>query len=384
MKNPQAWDGVVIAGYGEAPYHRRQQEHVLWYLADSVRRALVDAEIKPSDVDGLSATAFSLPPDNATTLAHHLGLDVRWVHHGVHGGASAIIGVLEAIRAIQAGDAQVVVVVAADAFTVDGHMDLLDRFNRPMRDYLGPYSYGGPNGIFALVQRRHMYEYGTKREQLGALAVAQRRNAAGNDNALLRGPLTLDDYLNARMIADPIGLYDCVLPCAGGGAVVLMAEDLAKEKGIRVIAGGQRHNYLLDEVVVLDTGFQTFAASLFDQAELGPSDMHFVQLYDDYPIMEVIQLEDLGFCEKGEGGTFVERTNLEFDGTFPVNTGGGQLSAGQCGAGGGIIGLVEGVRQLSCEGGDRQCPTADVGLIAGFGMVGYGRGLSTSALILAN
>ncbi len=293
---------------------------------------------------------------------------------------------LHAARAIQAGDAEVVVCVAADAFTVDSHMEMMDRFNTALRDYVAPYGFGGPNGLFALVQQRHMHEFGTKREQLGKLAVTQRRHAALNPNALLRLPLTLEDYLNARVIADPVRLYDCVMPCAGGDAIVLTTVERARKlagRPVYIWAGAECHNYRPLDVVQLVGPWAAFREELFRQAAIEPKDLDFVQLYDDYPIMELIQLEDLGFAPKGGGGAFIEKTDFSIHGNLPLNTGGGQLSCGQSGAGGGMIGLTEAACQLRQEAGARQVPDARIGLVSGYGMVGYGRGLSGSAVILS-
>lgn len=382
----QDYHGVAIVGYGETEYRKKDGRSTMFYVVDAISRALRHAGLSRTDVDGLSVTSFQLPPDNTTTVAEHLGISLRWAFHGVYGGASGICGMMQAARAIQAGDAEVVVVVAADAFDVAAHNELIKSFTQPLRDYAAFYGFAGANGIFALVQRRHMHEYGTTREQLGKLAVTQRYHASLNPNALLRAPLTLDDYLNARIIADPIRLYDCVMPCFGGDAVVVTTSERAKRlprRPLSILAAGQQHNHEPGEVVVLNQGWQAYADRLFDQASLEHSDIDMVQLYDDYPIMEAIQLEDLGFCGKGEGGPFLDRTDISIHGTLPINTGGGQLSAGQCGAGGGMIGPVEAVRQLMSEAGNRQVPGARTALISGFGMVSYGRGLSTSAMILS-
>lgn len=338
-------------------------------------------------MDGLAVTSFQLPPDNATTVGEHLGMQLRWVLQGVYGGASGVVSLLRAARAIQAGDAEVVVCVAADAFTVASHMELMDRFNAALRDYVAPYGFGGANGLFALVQRRHVHEFGTTREQLGKLAVTQRRHAALNPNALLREPLTLDGYLNARVIADPIRLYDCVMPCAGGDAVVLTSADRARQltdRPINLWGGAELHNYRPEDVVPLTGPWAAFREALFTQAGVGHQDIDLIELYDDYPIMELIQLEDLGFAPKGEGGPFIERTDLSISGELPLNTGGGQLSCGQSGAGGGMIGLVEAVCQLRGEAGARQVPEARIALVSGYGMVGYGKGLSGSTVILSS
>jgi acetyl-CoA acetyltransferase len=381
-----AYDGAVIVGYGQTEYHKRAQHEVAWYLADAIRRALAHAGIDKREVDGLAVSSFMLPPDNTATLAEQLGFTLSWGYLGTFGGAEHVIGLLRAARAIQHDEAEVVVVVAADAFTVERHMAMMNVFNTGF-EYLAPYGMGGTNGLFAMVERRHRYEFGTTREQLGKLAVTQRRNAALNPNALLRAPLSLDDYLNARLIADPLRLYDCVLPCSGGDAVVVTSARRARALGrrpIRVLAGDERTNYRARDLVMLEGGWAEFSPKLFRDAGLGHADIDMLQLYDDYPIMEVIQIEGLGFCGKGEGGPFVEKTDISLTGTLPINTGGGQLSAGQCGAGGGAIGLTEAVMQLQGEAGARQVPSARTALVTGFGMVGFVKGLCQSAVILAN
>jgi acetyl-CoA acetyltransferase len=350
-----------------------------------MRRALASAKVHKDDVDGLAVTSFQIAPDNATTVAEHLGLPVRWAFQGIHGGAAGIVSILAAARAIQHGDAEIVVCVAADSFDVAQHMDLMDRFNVSLRDYVACYGFGGANGLFALVEQRHRYEYGTTREQLGSLAVTQRRHAMLNPNAILRTPLTLQEYLTARPIALPIRLYDCVLPCGGGDAVVVMSEERARSLQVplvRILSGGQRHNHRPEEAVVLRQGWEAYRDELWADAAVGPEDIDIVQLYDDYPIMEVIQFEDLGFCGKGEGGPWVAARDLSIAGRPALNTGGGQLSAGQAGAAGGMIGVVEAVCQLRGEARERQVHHARTALCSGFGMVAYGRGLSTSAAVL--
>jgi acetyl-CoA acetyltransferase len=161
----------------------------------------------------------------------------------------------------------------------------MDAFNRAIRSYAVPHGFGGANGLFGILQRKHMETYGTTREQLGRIAVDQRANAARNPNALLRGPMSLEDYLNARPIADPLRLYDCVLPCAGAEAVIVAPLERAPAgKGVRVLAGRERHNHAPGEVAPLSAGFELFRDALYAEAGYGPEDMAFVQAYDDYPI----------------------------------------------------------------------------------------------------
>lgn len=152
---------------------------------------------------------------------------------------------------------------------------------------------------------------------------------------------------------------------------------------IRMLAAGQMHDYNPDDVVPVTFGWADFSQEMYEVAGLGPQDVDVVELYDDYPIMEVIQLEDLGFCSKGDGGPFVQRTDISVQGTLPINTGGGILSAGQAGNGAGILAPVEAVRQLRGEGGRRQVSAARIALVTGLGTVSYGHILSSAAMLLS-
>lgn len=374
---------VVLAGYGATDYIKRTERPLLAFLAEAGRNALASSGLHKSDIDGLALCSFELPPDNAVTVSEQFGLSPSWTYLGTAGGAGAVASVLNAARAIEAGHASSVLCIAGDAYDVTGLFKLLDNFGRALSNYGTPHGFGGANGLFGIIQRKHMETYGTTRAQLGRISVDQRANAGCNPAALLREPLSLDDYLRARVIADPIHLYDCVLPCAGAEAVVVTTADRVRPgTGVRIRSGYERHNYPEGEVSPLRGGWETYREALWRDAGLGPDDMDFVQAYDDYPIMVAIQLEDHGFCEKGEVGPFLESQRFTWDGTLPLNTGGGQLSCGQSGAGGGMIGLVEAVRQLRGEGGTRQIHDVQRGLVSGYGMIGYGHGLSSSSIVL--
>ncbi len=382
------FDGVFVAGAGQTTYAKKTDkpvQRVLWEGADA---ALRSAGLGWKSVDGLAVTCFMLPPDNVTVVAEHFGIEPRWLFQGVYGGASGIIGMLQAARAIQAGDAEVVVCAAADVFDVSTHNEMIDRsFNAPLRDYMAPFGFGGANGMFALHTRLYMRKYGLEREDLGRLAIAQRANALLNPNALFKNPLTMEDYLNARPIADPLRLFDCVLPCCGGDAVVLCSEKVAaklKVPLVRILGGGERHNYPADDLYGLRAGWESYSDAMYEQAGYGPKDMHFAQLYDDYPVMEFLQLEGMQFCAKGGAAALVRDQAGPIGSRLPINTGGGQLSAGQAGASGGMIGVFEAVTQLRGEAGDRQVKGCKRGVASGFGMISFGRGLSTSALVMSN
>lgn len=377
---------AVLVSYGSSPYEKREGHDLMWHLWTATVDCLSRAGVHHRQVDGLALAAFSYPPGNAVTLAEHFGMSLSWGEQGIFGGASGVVAVGHAVEVVRRGRAQAVLCLAGDAFTVASHDRLLDEFSPAIRDFMAPHGFGGANGIFALVQRQHSHLYGTRREQLGAVAVTQRRHAQLNENALFKNPLTLHDYLEARPIAEPLHLFDCVMPCSGAEAVLVVDADLAAETGrpaVAVRSFGEAHNAHPEASSSLAGGWEQFADRIFEEAGATRHEVDFVQLYDDYPIMVALQLERYGFCEEGAGGRFVDESDLSIWGDLPLNTGGGQLSCGQCGAGGGMIGLTEAVRQLQHEAGDRQVEEARLGLVSGFGLISYGKGLSTSGILLA-
>jgi acetyl-CoA acetyltransferase len=235
-----------------------------------------------------------------------------------------------------------------------------------------PFGYGGPNSLFGLVQRRHMVEHGTTVEALGRIAVAFRQNAALTDHALLRNPMTVEEYLNSRLISDPIRLYDCVMPCDGGAAVVVASERRAREftdRPIYLVADAERTNHRGGLLERTETGFSALAEPLFSVVPREQVD--FAELYDDYPIAVLMQLQDLGFYEKGQGVSFIQAHDFTVHGDFPINTGGGQLSRGQPGLAGGHLHVVEALRQLKGEAGRNQVRKARTALVTGLGLLGY-------------
>lgn len=379
------FDNVVVAGYGETEYHKSpdDQRDAVEYVRDATRSALDDAGLRIADVDGFAVTSYNMDHVNAVELAHHFGIDGRWFDGKSYGNGSPGCHVVRAAEAIKRGKAETVVVAAGDDYSIQGNVDLMGKWHF-LANYMYPYGMGGANSHFGMIQRRHMAEHGTTREQLSNVAVTQREHSLAHDNGLFDEELTTKAYLNARPVADPVHLYDCVYPCGGGDAIVLTTEENAESldtENVYVRAGDEYH----------DPNEQPFelASSLkhcthiFDEAGVDHDDVDAVQLYDNYPIWATIQLEDLGFCEKGEGGDLVGNTDLSYTGELPLNTGGGQLSMGQAGGAGGLIGTVEAVRQLRDEGGDRQVPDCEVALAASFGNVTYGGGLSSGVNIFS-
>ena len=289
---------IGILGYGETPYTKRTNRTLIDLLAEASRKALASSGLTKDDIDGIAVCSFELPPDNAVTLAEQFGLSVSWAYFGTAGGAGPVASVVQAIRAVETGDAKAVICVSGDDYDVAGHYRLMDHFNKALISYGTPNGFGGANGLFGIVQRKHMETYGTRREELGRISVGQRASAEVNENALLRGPMTIDDYMNARIIADPIRLYDCVLPCPGADAVIVAPLDRAQPgKGVKVLSGYERHNHPVGEIAPLRGGWELFRDHLWADAGFGPGDMNFVQAYDDYPIMVGLEMEWLaGSC----------------------------------------------------------------------------------------
>jgi acetyl-CoA acetyltransferase len=373
---------IGIIGYGSARYDKKPRQTLFGYLAEAARAALASAGLTKRDIDGLAVDATDTA-DTPVTTAEHFGISISWSHAGSSAGTSGLLSVTSAVRAIEAGLARHVLCVAGGAQDLTSFQQRMSRVNSAIANYLLPQAHGGMPGLFAIIQRKHMETYGTTRAQLGRIAVDQRANAQRNEAALLRGPMTLDDYLDAPVIAEPIGKLDCVMPCSGAEAVVVGPLDRAPGgKGVRILASRERHNHPPGEAAPLTGGWELFRDALYAEAGRGPGEMQFVQLYDDFPIMAAIQLEDLGFCAKGEIGAFLHFNRLTHDGSFPVNTGGGQLSCGQAGGSASLISMVEATRQLRGEGGARQVPDARRGLVSGYGSISYGHGLSAAAAIV--
>jgi acetyl-CoA acetyltransferase len=193
-------------------------------------------------------------------------------------------------------------------------------------------------------------------------------------------------YLAARPIADPVMLFDCVMPCAGAEAFLVTRENIARDlglAGVRVLSTIERHNAFADDPIQLRAGWAVDCPELYAMADKTPDDIDLLQTYDDYPVIVMMQFEDLGFCAKGEAPAFVRAHDLTCAGDFPHNTSGGQLSMGQAGAAGGYLGLVEALRQLTGRAQGIQVPNATTAMVSGFGMINYDRGLCTAAAILA-
>lgn len=368
-------DTPVITGVGQTPYLRlgkgfRPTEEL---LADAAWQALHEADVARDGIDGLAVASFTLAPDRAIDLAVKLGLTPTWIMDSGLGGASGIDMLQHAAAALAHGDATRILVVAGDGFTLDTFAQLVQHYNQSMiEDYAGITGFG-PNAMFALVTQMQMDRLGLVREDYGRLICRQREFASRNPNAAFRSALSMDDYLAAPMIADPLTRLDCVPVVSGANAIVL---ELTSGKGnapaVAVRAITANHNYDLHEGDGQVTGIASCAPRLWASTGWSPEDAHVLAIYDDYPAMIIAQLIDAGIIS----ARHARKDLLSLLDTRILNGSGGQLSAGQCGAGAGLHGIVDAVEQL------RLLNAGMKGLVTGYGMVvnRYGACANVAAL----
>ncbi|MEM8552737.1 MAG: thiolase family protein [Pseudomonadota bacterium] len=386
MTGPRAYQDVAVAAPTSVRYERFSTKSGHYFCGTVLRQMLASANLDKAAVDGLCVSSFSLAPDTAVALTEHFGLATRWVDHLPFGGASGLIALHRAARAVEARDADIVACIAGDTNDPDAFRRSTASFSRFGRDAVYPYGSGGTNVTAAFLTDQYMQLYGATREDFGRICVAQRQNAAAYPNALLRKPLALEDYLAARPVADPLRLFDCVMPCSGAEGFLVMRGETAQAHGLEfasLVSLIERHNAFFADEVQTRSGLADGQATLFSAAGIGPDDIGVLEIYDDYPVIVAMQLEDLGFCQKGEAKALLRAHDFRVDGSLPLNTCGGQLSAGQAGAAGGFLGIVEAVRQLTGRALGDQVEDARTALVTGFGMLNFDRGLSSAAAILA-
>ncbi|TFY99821.1 thiolase family protein [Ramlibacter rhizophilus] len=380
---------IGVAAIAELPNRFKTGRSAYDLAGEVVAQLLERTGLALEDIDGLSVTAAlseGTNPFYAAYLCEALGLTPTWLHLSGLGGCSALSGLMRAVSAVREGECRIAVVLSADAPSTAYRAD----FGAQRPEFQEPQAAARPPAAFGLLMNRYAHQWGIDPAALGRIAQVQREHAVLNDNALpkLRSPLSLDDYLGSRVIADPLRLLDSVMFCDGANALVVCSREEARRRGwdkfVVPVAYAEVTNVngrdpLAD---ITETGFAHIAPRLFSRAKLKPSDIAMFQPYDDFTIAVQMQLEQLGFCERGAGARFILDTDLGFRGTLPLNTGGGQISAGQPGLAGGALNLVEGVRQLFGEGGARQVPDARNALVTGIGVIPYGRNWSTSAAMI--
>src|SRR3954462_11668015 len=275
----RGYEGVAVAVPVTVPYVRYSIRSAHWWLARCLADLLKASGLRKEEIDGFSISSFTLSPDTAIGLTQHLGLSPRWLDHVPFGGASGVVALRRAARAVQAGDVDVVACLAADTNHVDSFRLTLANFSQFARDAVYPYGAGGPNASFAFLTAYYMHKHGAKREDFGKLCVAQRANALRFDSSLFKKPLTMAEYLAARPIAEPLHLFDCVMPCAGAEGFLVMSEERAralKLRFARLLGTIERHNAFSSDPVQLRAGWALDRDELYAQAACSPAEIDFV------------------------------------------------------------------------------------------------------------
>lgn len=382
---------IAVIGYGETRIALRGGRSSYELAAEVLEQILEQTGIDKSEIDGLAIGETMSETSNpfwGVYMCEMLGLTPSWMQVNGIGGASGIGGIARAASAIRDGVCEMVLVLLADA----------QSSSRPTEqgayrhEFMYPVGLRGPVGAFGLLSQRYRHQYGLNERALARLAVTQRRHALMNPNACekLRVPLTEEEYLASKIVSEPLRILDSVMVCDGANGVLVTSTDKAKKLGARKmvhpVGYGEITNFrgtdMLPDVTV--SGFSVAGPKALAQAAMTPRDIRMIHPYDDFLIALLMTFEDIGFCAKGAGAQFVLDTDLSWRGTLPLNTSGGQISAGQAGLAGGGTNLVEAVRQMFGEAGERQVADPRNAMVTGIGVIPYGRNWGVSnVLILA-
>lgn len=380
---------IAIVGFADTPLVRNSGRSAAEIAGEVVGKLLAGARLERREIDGLATTLAMSEAANpfwSNLLAEHLGLSPRWCQSTDIGGASNLGNIARAAAAIRAGMCETVICMGADA--VSSHDATNQTGHRT--EFCTPVGYSGPLVAFGLLTSAYNAKYGNPEKALAKLAVAQRAGAVANEIAcdVFRKPLTEQDYLNSRFVSHPLRLLDCVMRCDGGYAVLVTSTKRARELGyteiVHPIAYRELVNFdpeqSVDDLTV--SGFSVVGPEALDDAGMRPADIQMLAPYDDFLIAVLLQLEQIGFCGPGQGAAFLAEHNIGFHGDFPINPGGGQVSAGQPGLAGGGVNLIEALKQLFGKAGARQKRGVAHVMATGIGVIPYARNWSSSNVMI--
>ncbi len=369
---------AAITGIGETAYVRGSPHSAFELQVEASLAAIRDAGLDPKDIDGVIPIGITGAP--AEAFVTNFGLpDLRFSAVVPMGGASGLASVQCAMAVVSAGICKHVLIPAGRNVTsgarAGARIHQMPQFHL-VTEFELPQGAIAPAQLYAPMARRHMELYGTTSRQFGEIAVTMRDHALLNDNAVMKKPITLQDHQNSRMIADPFRLLDCSLESDGGAALVVSAVDRARDMPqpvVRILGIAEGHpdspSSITQRADLTRLGIAKAAPRAFGMAGVGHDDIDVAEIYDCFTYIVLCQLEDMGFCAKGEGGGFVEGGRLRQGGKLPTNTHGGLLSQGHML---GMNHIVELVRQLRGQAGRAQVQDAEVGLVTGYGDLGDG------------
>ena len=372
-------DKACLTGIGETAYLRGSSKSAFELQIEASLKAIADAGLKPQQIDGV--IPIGIVSGTADDFIDNFGItDLRFSAVVPHGGASPVMALQAAAAAVAAGACHHVLItfgrnVSAAAHKAGARIHSMPQFHY-VTEFEHPMGASAPAQLYAPMARRHMALYGTTVAQFGEVAVAMREHALLNDNAVMKKPITLEDHCNSRMISDPFRLLDCSLESDGGAAVIVSSAEAAADlRHHRVFIAGVAEGHpdspgsITQRPDMTSLGLAKAAPRAFAMAGVKPADIQLTQIYDCFTYAVIRQLEDLGFCAKGEGGPFVEGGRLRLSGALPTNTHGGLLSQAHVW---GLNHVVELVRQLRGDAGRAQVPGAELGLVTGYGDMGDG------------
>ena len=380
---------IAVIGYGETKITLRGGRSSYDLAGEVIEQIVNQTGIDPRQIDGLSIAETMSETANpfwGVFMCEQLGLSPTWMQVNGLGGASGTGGIARAAAAIRDGLCETVLVLASDAQSSARPTDQ----GAHRYEFMYPTGLRGPVGSFGLLTQRYRHQYRLKDEALAKLAVTQRRHALMNPNACdkLRVPLTEADYLNSKYVSEPLRMLDSVMVCDGANGVLVTstanAKKLGAKKMIHPIGYGEITNFKGSEMLVdiTESGFTVAGPKALAQAGMTPRDIRMIMPYDDFLIAILLTFEHVGFCGRGEGSEFILNTDLSYKGTLPLNTSGGQISAGQPGLAGGGLNLVEAVRQMFGEAGERQVSDPRNAMVTGIGVIPYGRNWGVSTVLI--
>jgi acetyl-CoA acetyltransferase len=366
----------AVTGVGETKYMRGTDRTPVSLAMEAALNAITDAGLKPTDIDGLIPYGAGAVAEDFVT---NFGIpDLRFSATTPMGGASAVASIQCALAVIQAGICKHVLLslgrTGYSGGRIGTRVQQMPQF-RTIGEFEMPSGAIAPPQLYAVMARRHFELYGTTSRQLAEIAVTTRQHAIRNPNATMQRPMTIEDHQASRMISDPFRLLDCSLESDGAAAVVISAPDIAKDlrkKPVLVLGVAEGHpdspSVISQRPDITTLGLAKAAPKAFAMAGVTHADIDVAEIYDCFTYIVMCQLEDMGFCKKGEGGGFVENGALGIDGRLPVNTHGGLLSEAHMA---GMNHIVELTRQLRGEAAV-QVPDAEIGLVTGYGDLGDG------------
>ncbi|MBE7519891.1 MAG: thiolase family protein [Thermoflexaceae bacterium] len=376
---------AAIVGIGEfKPTRYTEGATTLGMLVEVGRQAVADAGLEMQEVDGLITENFAEAPFMApSTVVEYLGIRAKFAELVDLGGATGAGMAARAAMAIASGLCETVLCVTGtrrEARSPSGQRRSASsgyagrRVDRsPYAEFEAPYGAIGANYGYAMIANRYRHEYGVTPEQLAKIAVAQRYNACHNPGAMFFGqPITIEDVLNSPVIVDPLHMLEIVMPCAGAAALVVTSAKKARRlrrPAAYVLGLGEQttHRSITYAPSLTHTAIAAAAGKAFDMAGVRRKDIDVASIYDCYTITVLLSIEDAGFCKKGQGGRFVDDHNLQFDGDFPLNPHGGQLSFGQAGTAGGMSHVTEAARQVMGRARGRQVKKCRFAFVNGNG-----------------